>query len=243
MGGSVEEKGTVASPDPEVEDDGCVDGTWSRPVQPPKVVERKPLLANENINSVAAEDEKKKSDRERCGLIISMVTLLASIPALIGAWCWPALVIGLLSGAVTSAARSMGHYISLSITGTMMIALNAYMMYCAITKRKKLPFTQKFGPFMLTVVAGLLILADLLRHVLQDTNIWKAGPWPGSSEYRSGCEEENVTCLSAVGWIFTIACTYSGFILLFWGTMWNANLLGKLKQIKKQWQALRSNTK
>jgi len=27
MGGSVEEKGTVASPDPEVEDDGCVDGT------------------------------------------------------------------------------------------------------------------------------------------------------------------------------------------------------------------------
>jgi len=93
---------------------------------------------------------------------------------------------------------------------------------------------------MLTVFAGLLIMADLMRHVLQDVAIWKAGPWPGSSEYRSGCEEENVTCLSAIGWIFTIVCTYSGFILLFWGTMWNANLMSKLRDIKKQWQALRS---
>jgi len=149
-------------------------------------------------------------------------------------------VIGLLSGAVTTAARSMGHYISLSITGAMMIALNGYMLRCAIQRRKKMPFFQKFGPFLLCVVAALLILADLMRHVLQDVNIWKAGPWPGSSEYRPGCNEENITCLSAIGWIFTIVCTYSGFILLFWGTMWNANLLQKLRDIKKQWQALRS---
>jgi len=134
----------------------------------------------------------------------------------------------------------MGHYISFGITGSMMVALNGYMLYCALTKRKKLSFGQKFGPFMLTVLAAFLIMADLLRHVLQDVNIWKAGPWPGSSEYRSNCEEENVTCLSAIGWIFTIACTYSGFVLLFCGTMWNANLLAKLKQIRKQWQALRS---
>jgi len=122
-----------------------------------------------------------------------------------------------------------------------MIALNGYMLYCALTKRRKLPFQQKFGPFILTVIAALLIMADLLRHVLQDVNIWKAGPWPGSSEYRSGCAEENISCLSAIGWIFTIGCTYSGFVLLFWGTMWNANLIAKLKQIRKQWQALRSS--
>jgi len=134
----------------------------------------------------------------------------------------------------------MGHYISLGITGAMMIALNVYMFHCAIKKRSKLPFAKQFGPFFLTVGAALLILADLFRHVLQDTKVWPEGPWPGSSQYRSNCNEENVTCLSAVGWVFTIVCTYSGFVLLFWGTMWNANLVQKLKQIRLQWQALRS---
>jgi len=28
-----------------------------------------------------------------------------------------------------------------------------------------------------------------------------------------------MSCLSVVGWIFTVVCTYSGFILLFVGTM------------------------
>jgi len=149
-------------------------------------------------------------------------------------------VIGLLSGAVTSAARSMGHYISFAITGAMMIALNGYMLHCAIKKRSKLPFHKRYGPFFLTVAAALLIMADLLRHVLQDTKVWPEGPWPGSSEYRANCNQENMSCLSAIGWLFTIVCTYSGFVLLFTGTMWNANLIQKLKLIKKQWQALRS---
>jgi len=217
------------------EEDGCENGTWSRPVKSPIKEEKKPLVSSSDV-----ADEKAKGDRERCGLIISMITLVASVPALIGAWCWPALVIGLLSGAVTTAARSLGHYISFSITGAMMIALNAYMFYCAKKKRTKFPFGKKYGPFMLTVAAALLIMADLLRHVLQDVNVWKAGPWPGSNEYRPNCNQENVTCLSAIGWIFTIVCTYSGFILLFCGTMWNANLLHKLREIKRQWQALRS---
>jgi len=239
MGIEVNEKGTLP---PETEDENeCADGAWSRPIPAPKSEVKAPLL-NKAINEAPVEDEKQKAARERCGLIISMVTLLASIPALIGAWCWPALVIGLLSGAVTTAARSMGHYISFGITGAMMIALNSYMFYCAIKKRRKMSFWKKFGPSILTVFAALLIMADLLRHVLQDTNIWKAGPFPGSSEYRANCEQENVTCLSTIGWLFTIVCTYSGFILLFWGTMWNANIMNKLRDIKKQWQALRSKS-
>jgi hypothetical protein len=137
----------------------------------------------------------------------------------------------------------MGHFISFGITGGMMLGLNAYMLYCAIQKRKKMSPIKRFGPFILTVFAMFLIMADLLRHILQDRNIWKAGPWPGSSEYRTNCEHENITCLSPIGWIFTIACTYSGFILLFVGTMWNANIMTKLKQIREKWHQLKHGKK
>jgi len=135
----------------------------------------------------------------------------------------------------------LGHYISLGITGALMLALNIYMLHCAFKKRKKLPHFKKFGPFYFTVVAAFFILADIIRHVLQDTDVW---PAPGSNEYRPECaqttSQENIKCLSLVGWIFTIFFTWSGFVLLFIGTMWNANLISKLKQVRQQWKKLRS---
>uniref|UniRef100_A0A7S0E7G1 Uncharacterized protein n=1 Tax=Hanusia phi TaxID=3032 RepID=A0A7S0E7G1_9CRYP len=36
-------------------------------------------------------------------------------------------------------------------------------------------------------MAALLILGDNVRHVLQDLDVWPAGPWPGSSQYVSNC--------------------------------------------------------
>lgn len=72
-----------------------------------------------------------------------------------------------------------------------MLAVNGYMLHCALKKRKRMTFWKKWGPFMLTFAAMFLILADLLRHVLQDTNgtfsrhffylcllVWPEGPWP-----------------------------------------------------------------
>jgi len=150
------------------------------------------------------------------------------------------LIIGLISGAVTAGARRLGHYISFGITGGLMLGLNIYILYCCIAKRRKLPPFSRFGPSILCFFAMLLILADLMRHVLQDTGLW---PEPGSAEYRSNCVHENIMCLSLVGWMFTIVCTYSGFILLFIGTMWNANLISKLKQIRHKWRQLRQSKK
>jgi len=121
-----------------------------------------------------------------------------------------------------------------------MICVNMYMLYCARTKRKRSKsFIHKYGPVLLTTLAALFIMADLTRHILQDLKVWKEGPWPGSSQYRSNCPHENVTCSSEVGVVFTIIFTYTGFILLFIGTMWNANLLTKLKEIRRQWKVLR----
>lgn len=62
----------------------------------------------------------------------------------------------------------------------------------------------------------------------------------GSSQYRSDCPHENISCLSVIGVLFTIVATYSGFILLFIGTMWNANLVAKLRKIKAHWHRLRN---
>jgi len=121
----------------------------------------------------------------------------------------------------------------------MMIGVNLYIVYCCEKKRKGQSVWNKYGPLVFTVVAALLIMADLTRHLLQDLNVWPSGPWPGSSQYRADCPIETVRCLSVVGVFFTIIATYLGFILLFIGTMWNANIMTKLKQIKMKWTQLR----
>lgn len=52
---------------------------------------------------------------------------------------------------------------------------------------------------------------------------------------------ESIACLSAVGWVFTVGMTYSGFLLFFFASFWNANLVGKLAAIKNKWNALRQD--
>lgn len=71
-----------------------------------------------------------------------------------------------------------------------------------------------------------LVMADLTRHVLQDE-----GMLPASfSMFRPGCHENDMRCLSLVGWLFTVVCTYSGFICLFIGVLWSADMHIKLRK-------------
>mmetsp|Transcript_63251 Transcript_63251/g.149902 ORF Transcript_63251/g.149902 Transcript_63251/m.149902 type:complete len:117 (+) Transcript_63251:333-683(+) len=115
-----------------------------------------------------------------------------------------------------------------------MLAVVAFVAHS--TKKRKGDSWNVYGPLMLISLAVPLIMADLFRHLLQDQKIW---PSPSSSQYRHGCETENIKCLSAIGAMFTIVFTYSGFILLAIATMWNANLIDKIKKIRKQWKRLR----
>jgi len=150
----------------------------------------------------------------------------------------------LSTASVASSARELGHEVSFAVTGAMMIGINLYMFYGALKKRGHLrSHWKRYGPLYFTIVAGLLIMADLIRHLLLDQGVWSPGPWPGGSEYRDDCDAENLSCLSVIGVIFTVICTYSGFIFLFTGTMWNANLWVKLKQIKRKWQIIRAQKK
>lgn len=122
-----------------------------------------------------------------------------------------------------------------------MLALVIYIRY---TSRNRYgTHWQVYGPTYLCIIAALMIMSDLSRHVLQDANVWKEGPWPGSSQYRPGCHEESMECLSVVGWVFTIALTYGGFGLLFIGTLWNASICEKLSDFKEKWRELREQSR
>ena len=53
-------------------------------------------------------------------------------------------------------------------------------------------------------------------------------------------EQENIHHLSFIGVLFTICFTYSGFVLLATGTLWNADIIHKLQDISKKWKKLRA---
>ena len=90
-------------------------------------------------------------------------------------------MIGLISGTVTAAARSLGHYIALSITSLLMLFVGAMLLRSAVFGQRcwmhgpdsPSPHRGKrYGPFLLQQLAACLIIADPLRHVLFDVGLW-----------------------------------------------------------------------
>ncbi|KNC77605.1 hypothetical protein SARC_09937 [Sphaeroforma arctica JP610] len=113
--------------------------------------------------------------------------------------------------------------------------ISQYVWWKCANQRKG-THMNRFGPFYLTLMAVPLVMADLTRHILQDSGYW---PSPGSSMYRSGCTSHwHILCLSKVGFWFTIVFTYSGFALLVVGTVWASNVVPK---IRKAWRRIRRN--
>lgn len=76
----------------------------------------------------------------------------------------------LLGIAVTNSARAAGHAISFALTGVMMIGISVYTYRSS--RRRWGTHWSKYGPTYLTIFAGIFIMMDLTRHVLQDSNVW-----------------------------------------------------------------------
>ncbi|KAK8805497.1 hypothetical protein WA158_002153 [Blastocystis sp. Blastoise] len=147
---------------------------------------------------------------------------------------------GLISGVVTETARVTGHWISFGLTMVMMYGLAIYVYFHRRKRTQDKDHWHKWGPFYLTLAAAFLVNLDPSRHIFQDLEIW---PAPGSSEYRPDCHEETFYCLSVVGWLFTVVFTYSGFIFLIIGTLWNADMKDKCKKISNQWKEMKEQIK
>ena len=45
--------------------------------------------------------------------------------------------------------------------------------------------------------------------------------------------------MTPLGWLMTVMMTYVGFTLLMIAAFWNANILDKCKDIRRQWRMLR----
>lgn len=141
----------------------------------------------------------------------------------------------IMSMTVTSAARSLSHLIAFAVT-ILLLGIIVGFVGMGIRERFGSHFN-RFGPFYLICLSAPLIMADLVRHALQDSGLWLADE--GSAEYRDNCQAEDWSCLSTVGWLFTIVFTYVGFAVLFVATMWNAHIIQQLKKIRAKWRELR----
>jgi len=141
-------------------------------------------------------------------------------------------VIGLVGGTVSAAARRTGHLVSFCVTLTMMIAMLAYTIYSL--RNRAPPHCNKYDPLYFVIASVPLVMADLTRHLILDhvSVHWLL-------EYRKGCGHETVVCLTVVGVIFTIVCTYLGFLCLFIGSLWNANICEKIRELRAKWRELR----
>mmetsp|Transcript_19018 Transcript_19018/g.47079 ORF Transcript_19018/g.47079 Transcript_19018/m.47079 type:complete len:179 (-) Transcript_19018:1911-2447(-) len=177
--------------------------------------------------------------------------------------------------------------INLVVDLILMGGLSTYFWYLAATKRQNSTRTRTakkwmntYGPALLVTIGSCLILADPIRHVLQDKHMWHAPMYIKNCPVRALqqpirtcsqpsdcgvhdcgggffadqagtdcftcweddgiCSEgaETFRCLSTIGWVFTIFCSYIGFALFFTGVLWNYDLVSK---IRRKWSALTSS--
>lgn len=90
-------------------------------------------------------------------------------------------MIGLISGTVTAAARSLGHYISLGVTSLLMLFVGGTLLRSAFIGQRSWMYgpdspnpswCKRFGPLLIQQLAACLIVADPLRHCLFDIGLW-----------------------------------------------------------------------
>jgi len=115
------------------------------------------------------------------------------------------------------------------MTFAMMSAITIYVAWGI--RRRKGTHWQTYGPTYLTMLASLLVMLDVSRHVLNDM-------FGILSEYRHGCHVEAWKCLSVLGVFSTIIATYSGFGILIGASLWNANICEKVDDFKMKWNEL-----
>mmetsp|Transcript_11089 Transcript_11089/g.15100 ORF Transcript_11089/g.15100 Transcript_11089/m.15100 type:complete len:147 (+) Transcript_11089:341-781(+) len=138
----------------------------------------------------------------------------------------------------TQGAKHFSHSISFGVILAFLTNIAQYTYWKCLKRRGS--HLERFGPLYLSVAAVPLVMADLTRHVLQDSGLWSG---PSSSMYDESCcalhschGMHGLGCLSVTGVFFTIIFTYSGFLCLLIGVFWAADIP---KKVKITWQRLR----
>lgn len=170
---------------------------------------------------------------------------------------------GSLAHINTPATRSFSHAITFGIDLAVFTNIVQFAVVKTNKTRTDKPFCRKWGPVFCLVLATLFAMADLVRHLVNDawgTDCRELQP----SESMQLCHGSKGACevlgpkfdkacfsrsvanefsggegfphLSVYGWVFTIFCTWSGFILLFVGVFW---VISFPQKMRAKWRALR----
>lgn len=139
----------------------------------------------------------------------------------------------LLGEAVTAGARNAGHIAAFCITIPLMIALSVYIWFQSKKRSHFHTLWQRKGPLILTAGGGLLVCLEPSRHFFIDRGIL---PVPMFAGYT--CDQDTFSCLSGVGWAITICATYTGLALVMTGSLWNADIMSRLKLIGHKYRII-----
>lgn len=163
----------------------------------------------------------------------------------------------------TPATRSFAHALTFGIDLAVFTNIVQFAVAKTWKSRSGMLFCRKWGPVFCLIAATILSMADLVRHLVNDawevscteldegSSIQVCGSdghcRPLEPKFDRYCFAQNVANefsggegfphLSVYGWVFTIACTWSGFLLLFVGIFWIINFPQKLRL---QWRKMRA---
>lgn len=125
-----------------------------------------------------------------------------------------------------------------SITLSILVLLAIFVAWSS--KKRAMPLFNKYGPLVFILYSIPLVMLDPTRHIMLDHQLVPASDW---GMYEPDCDSDSleaITCLTLHGWLITIGSTYLGFVLLIIGSFWNANIVGKFREIREKWRELRS---
>ena len=131
-------------------DEDCVGGVWGMP-PPMKGKDGK------KIDFVKTEEERSPV----AATVTSFVTLLISIPALVGSWCWPILLAGLFGFVASETAKNFAHSITWGVNLAVLTNLTQYICTQQAKKTWKKTHWSKYGPVYFVALSVPLVMADL----------------------------------------------------------------------------------
>lgn len=157
----------------------------------------------------------------------------------------------------TPATRSFSHAITFGIDLAVFTNIVQFAITKTNKSRLSKPFLPKWGPVICLTFATALVMADLVRHLANDAwgtactdlpdgkaiQICDTGKTncdsPVDHDYSKYCYSRDVMNefqpgyegfphLTVYGWVFTVFCTWSGYLLLFVGIFWIINFPQKM---------------
>lgn len=179
-----------------------------------------PLLCRSDALD-ACERVVVEPERFGGGIVAAVVSCITSLPALLGTCCFPVLLAGIFGISASAASREFAHSVSFVANLVILSNLTQYAVWKSSARRGT--HFVKYGPAYLMLGGSMLVMADLTRHVLKD-----AGIVSGLDMYKPGCDGGSFSCLSAAGWIFTVVCTYSGYVYIIASIAWTTGFLRKV---------------